>query len=146
VIRFFEPADASTYEEGSSVYVNAFATDEDDQSLSYVIKIDGSQVSTSSSYTWDLDFESAGTYTVEVIVSDGEAEVKSTSIVTVTDLHPRWDVNEDAVVSVLDVDVISQNYGATYTNDLPRWDVNQDGTVNVNDISIVLEHLGEIVN
>jgi hypothetical protein len=146
VIRFFEPADASTYEEGSSVYVNAFATDEDDQSLSYVIKIDGSQVSTSSSYTWDLDFESAGTYKVEVIVSDGEAEVKSTSIVTVTDLHPRWDVNEDAVVSVLDVDVISQNYGATYTDDLPRWDVNQDGTVNVNDISIVLEHLGEIVN
>ncbi|WP_342304744.1 putative Ig domain-containing protein [Methanolobus sp. ZRKC5] len=145
VMTLFEPADNSVFEEGSTINVNVVASDEDGQSLGYIIKIDGSQVSTASSYAWNLDYESAGTHTIEVIVSDGIDEVSSSSTVTITDLQPRWDVNEDGIVNVLDITLIGQNYGQSYTSDLPRWDVNQDSTVNIQDLSIVAGHFGETV-
>ncbi|WP_340817879.1 right-handed parallel beta-helix repeat-containing protein [Methanolobus sp. WCC4] len=145
VITLFEPADESVFEEGSIIDVNVAANDEDGDSLSYVIKIDGIQVSTASSYVWTVDYESAGTHTIEVIVSDGTDTVSSSGTVTITDLQPRWDVNEDGVVNVLDITLIGQNYGSNYSEDLPRWDVNQDGTINIQDLSIVSGHFGETV-
>ncbi|WP_094228336.1 DNRLRE domain-containing protein [Methanolobus psychrotolerans] len=145
VITLFEPADGSVFEEGSTINVNIAASDADGQSLSYIIKIDGSQVSTASSYTWDLGYESAGTHTIQAIVSDGIDEVTVSSTVTITDLQPRWDVNEDSIVNVLDITLVGQNYGMVYTGDLPRWDVNQDGVVNIQDLSIVAGHFGETV-
>jgi Putative Ig domain. len=145
VITLFEPADGSVFEEGSTINVNVAASDEDGQSLSYVIKIDGSQVSTTSGYAWNLDYDSAGTHTIEVTVSDGIDEVSSSGTITITDLQPRWDVNEDGIVNVLDITLIGQNYGITYTGDLPRWDVNQDATVNIQDLSIVAGHFGDTV-
>jgi len=65
--------------------------------------------------------------------------------ITVTDLHPRWDVNQDGVVNILDITLVGQNYGMTYESDLPRWDVNQDGIVNIQDLSIVAGRFGELV-
>jgi len=145
VISLFEPVDNSVFEEGSTVNVNVLASDEDGQSLSYIIKIDGSQVSTTSSYTWNLDYGSAGTHSIEVIVSDGIDEVSASRTISITELHPRWDVNEDGIVNILDITLVCQNYGATYTGDLPRWDVNQDGVVNIQDLSIISGRFGEIV-
>ncbi|WMW25423.1 dockerin type I domain-containing protein [Methanolobus sediminis] len=144
-ITLFEPADSSVFEEGSTIDVNVAANDADGDSLSYIIEIDGVQVSTSASYSWTTDYESAGTHTIKVTVSDGTEEVSSSSTITITDLQPRWDVNEDGIVNVLDITLVGQNYGKTYTTDLPRWDVNQDGTVNIQDLSIVSGHFGETV-
>ena len=144
-ITLFEPADGSTFEEGSIIGVNVAATDADGDSLSYTIEIDGVQVSTSTSYSWTTDYESAGTHTIRVTVSDGTDEVSSSGTITITDLQPRWDVNEDGIVNVLDITLVGQNYGQTYTGELPRWDVNQDGTVNIQDLSIVSGHFGETV-
>ena len=145
IISLFEPADNSVFEEGSTINVNVVASDEDGQSLSYVIKVDGSQVSTASSYAWETGYESAGTHTIEVTVSDGIDEVSSSGTITITDLQPRWDVNEDGIVNVLDITLVGQNYGTTYTSDYPRWDVNLDGIVNIQDLSIVAGHFGETV-
>ncbi|WP_319507169.1 putative Ig domain-containing protein [uncultured Methanolobus sp.] len=145
IISLFEPADNSVFEEGSTINVNVVATDADGQSLSYVIKIDGSQVSTASSYAWETGYESAGTHSIEVTVSDGIDEVSSSGTITITDLQPRWDVNEDGIVNVLDITLVGQNYGTTYTSDYPRWDVNLDGIVNIQDLSIVAGHFGETV-
>jgi hypothetical protein len=142
-ISLFEPADGSTFEEGSTIDVNVAASDADGDSLSYILEIDGVQVSTSTSYSWAVDYESAGAHTIKVTVSDGIEEISSSSTITITDLQPRWDVNEDDVVNVLDITLVGQNYGKTYTEDLPRWDVNQDGTVNIQDLSIVSGHFGE---
>lgn len=144
-ITLFEPADGSVFEEGSIIDVNVAATDDDGDSLDYSIEIDGSVVSTTSNYTWHTDYESAGDHTIRVTVSDGTDEVSSSGTITVTDLQPRWDVNEDGVVNVLDITLVGQNYGSNYENDLPRWDVNQDGTVNIQDLSIVSGHFGETV-
>ena len=142
-ISLFEPADGSTFEEGSTIDVNVAASDADGDSLSYILEIDGAQVNTSTSHSWITDYESAGTHTIKVTVSDGTDEVSSSATITITDLQPRWDVNEDNTVNVLDITLVGQNYGKTYTEDLPRWDVNQDGTVNIQDLSIVSGHFGE---
>ncbi|MBP1910305.1 Ig-like domain-containing protein [Methanolobus bombayensis] len=144
-ITLLEPADDSTFEEGSTIDVNVAASDADGDFLSYIIEIDGVQVSTSTSYSWETDYDSAGTHTIKVTVSDGTEEISSSSTITITDLQPRWDVNEDGVVNVLDITLVGQNYGESYETDLPRWDVNQDGTVNIQDLSIVSGHFGETV-
>ncbi|WP_407347379.1 dockerin type I domain-containing protein [Methanolobus sp. WCC1] len=144
-ITLFEPADGSTFEEGSIIGVNVAATDADGDSLSYIIEIDSVKVSTATSYTWTTDYESAGTHTIKVTVSDGTDEVSSSGTITITDVQPRWDVNEDGTVNVLDITLVGQNYGQTYTENLPRWDVNQDGTVNIQDLSIVSGHFGETI-
>jgi hypothetical protein len=145
VFTLFEPADGAEFEEGSTVSISVDASDSDDQSLSYIIKINGDIVSTTKDYSWTTDYTSAGTYTITAIVSDGIDEVSSTHSVTITDLHPRWDVNEDGIVNVLDITLVGQNYGTTYTSEYPRWDVNQDGSVNIQDLSIVSGHFGETV-
>lgn len=40
---------------------------------------------------------------------------------------PKWDVNQDGEVNVLDLVLVAQNFGTTN----PVADVNEDGTVNV---------------
>ncbi len=145
VITDFEPADAAVIEEGSSVNISVGASDEDGDTLSYTIAIDGSQVSTSTTYAWNLDYSSSGSHIIEVTVSDGTNTVSSSHTVSVTDLHPRWDINEDGIVNVLDVTLVGQNYGNTYSDNFPRWDVNQDGSVNIQDLSIVASRFGETV-
>ena len=144
-ISLFEPADGSVFKEGSIIDVNVAATDDDGDSLDYSIEINGSVVSTTSNYTWYTDYESAGEHTIRVTVSDGTDEVSSSGTITITDLQPRWDVNEDGVVNVLDVTLVGQNYGNTYSDNFPRWDVNQDGSVNIQDLSIVASRFGETV-
>ena len=52
-----------------------------------------------------------------------------------------WDVNQDRVVNVLDLVLVSQNFG---TNN-PVADVTGDGTVNVLDLVLVAQHFGETI-
>lgn len=151
-ITLFEPSAGTVFEEGSTVNIKVTASDADGQSLSYAIMINGETVSTSADYSWVLDYSSAGTYTIKAVVSDGIDDVSAEHTITIkeqtttnTDV-PRWDVNEDGIVNVLDITLIGQNYGMTYTGDLPRWDVNQDGVVNILDLSIVSSHMGETTN
>jgi hypothetical protein len=146
IITLFEPVEAAVFEEGSTVNISVGAVDAEGDELSYSIAINGTEVSTSTSYEWYLDYASAGSHVIEVTVSDGVNTVTSSRNVSVTDVHPRWDVNEDGVVDIQDINLICQNSGPVYTTPLPRWDVNQDGIVDLQDVSIVVSHFGEIVN
>jgi len=146
LINLFTPADAAVFEEGSTVDISVEAIDAESDPLSYTITIDGSQVSTSTSYQWQLDYASAGSHIVEVTVSDGVNTVTSSHTITVSDLHPRWDVNGDGVVDIQDINLICQNSDSTSTTPLPQYDVNQDGVVDIQDVSVVVSHFGETVN
>ncbi|WP_406656874.1 disaggregatase related repeat-containing protein [Methanolobus sp. ZRKC2] len=145
IINLFKPVDAEVFEEGSTVNINVGAIDAENDPLSYTIAIDGSQVSTSTTYEWYLDYSSAGSHTIEVTVSDGVSTVTSSHTVSVTDLHPRWDVNEDGIVNITDITLICQDSDPATTFH-PRCDVNQDGVVDIQDVSIVVSHFGETVN
>lgn len=53
---------------------------------------------------------------------------------------PAWDVNEDRFVNILDLVLVSSNFGAE--GSVPA-DVNGDNTVNILDLTLVASHLGE---
>ena len=56
----------------------------------------------------------------------------------------RWDINEDGVVDMKDLILISNNFGAA--PEYPKIDVNKDGRVNIIDLLIVAAHFGETSN
>ncbi|MDW7775892.1 MAG: putative Ig domain-containing protein [Methanosarcinales archaeon] len=145
VITVFEPADASVFDEVSTVNINVTANDVDGQVLTYVIKIDGVTCSTNPNYTWETGYSSSGIHIIDITVSDGANQVTHLHTITINDVHPRWDVNEDRIVNILDVTIIGQKYGASIEKPYPRWDVNQDGTINVQDLTITAFYFGDTV-
>ncbi len=145
VITTFVPENSLIYNESDVITVGIIATDADGQALSYTIKIDGVTKSTSSSYVWETDYSSAGTHTIDITVSDGVEQVTGQHTITINNVHPRWGVNEDGTVNVLDISIIGQKYGESVEAPYPRWDVNQDGQVNVQDMTLTGSYFGEAV-
>ena len=75
----------------------------------------------------------------------GDSEVveptpEETEDETVERSTPAWDVNEDRFVNILDLVLVSSNFGAE--GSVPA-DVNGDNTVNILDLTLVASHLGE---
>ena len=56
---------------------------------------------------------------------------------------PKWDVNRDGEVNILDLILVAQDIGKTGGTNL-RTDVNGDGTRNIQDLVLVASHLGEL--
>lgn len=56
-----------------------------------------------------------------------------------------WDVNDDGIVDLQDLVLISNNFGADAPEN-PKVDVNKDGSVNILDLLIVAAHLDESTN
>ncbi len=79
------------------------------QALNYIIKIDGVTKITSSSYIWETDYSSAGTYTIDITVSDGIEQVTGQRTITINNVHPRWDVK----VNVQDMTIAGYHFGET---------------------------------
>ncbi|UGV40626.1 PKD domain-containing protein [Methanococcoides orientis] len=138
VITALSPANDAVFEVGDVINIVVSASDADGQELNYLLKIDGHVVSTTSSYAWKPDL---GTYTIEAVVSDGTDQVKAQHVLTVIKMHPRWDVNKDGVVNILDVTIVAQNLGTAKPH--PSWDVNGDNEVNIQDLTIVAHYFGE---
>lgn len=145
IIRSFEPLNGSSFSEGERIGISVNASDAEGQALNYSIRIDGIEYSTGKEYVWETDYSSSGNHTIEVAVSDGIDEMKAQRTVFINDCHPRWDVNEDGVVNILDITMVSQTYGTTVNKPYPRHDVNQDGVVNILDLTLVGNHFGEYV-
>ncbi|MDF1534678.1 MAG: dockerin type I domain-containing protein, partial [Methanosarcinaceae archaeon] len=72
-------------------------------------------------------------------------QVTDQHIVVINNVLPRWDVNEDGIVDVLDIAIIGQEYGALVEAPYPRWDVIQDGVINVQDMTLARSYFGGIV-
>ncbi len=138
------PANGSVFNESDQVKINVTASDPDSDPLSYVIKIDGVQVSTSSSYIWTTDSK-AGYHNIYISVSDGTATTDSTITIYVNKVYPRYDVNENGIVDIGDLETIGQHFNDIVSLPYPRYDVNMDGIVDVLDITITAQHYGEDV-
>ena len=143
VITGFTPANNAVFDETDTIIIDVTASDVDGQALSYTIKIDGVTYSTSSSYFWNTDYSSAGSHTILVTVSDGVNAVTSQRTITINNLHPLWDINEDQEVDILDITIVGQKYGTTVEHPYPRYDVNQDGIINIQDMVVIGYHFGE---
>ena len=57
---------------------------------------------------------------------------------------PKWDVNRDGEVDILDLILVAQDIGKTSGTNL-RTDVNGDGTRNIQDLVLVASHLGKLI-
>ena len=143
VITAFVPANNAIFSETDTINIDVTASDVDGQALSYTIKIDGVTYSSNSSYAWNTDYSSAGSHTILVTVSDGTDEVTSQRTITINNVHPLWDINEDQNVDILDITIVGQKYGTTVESPYPRYDVNQDGIINIQDLVIIGYHFGE---
>ena len=55
---------------------------------------------------------------------------------------PAWDVNGDGTTNILDLVLISQDFGKSASPN-SRSDVNGDGVINILDLIVVAQHLGE---
>ena len=71
-------------------------------------------------------------------VESTSAEVEDSE--TTERLTPAWDVNADRFVNILDLVLVSSNFGQE--GPVPA-DVNGDNTVNILDLTLVASHLGE---
>lgn len=145
VINFFEPLNGAFFSEGEKINISVNASDADRQALNYSIRIDGVEYSTGPAYVWETGYSSSGNRTIEVAVSDGIDEVKEQHTIFINNYHPRWDVNEDGIVNILDITIIAQNYGSETKKPYPRWDINQDGVINIQDLTLAGYYFGEIV-
>jgi hypothetical protein len=145
VINFFEPLNGTFFSEGERINILINASDAEKQALKYSIKIDRISCSTGAEHVWETNYSSSGNHTIEVSVSDGIDEVKKQHIIYITNCRPRWDVNEDGIVNILDITNVSQKYETTVSRPYPRYDVNQDGEINILDLTLVGHHFGELV-
>ncbi|AAM31794.1 conserved protein [Methanosarcina mazei Go1] len=145
VIDFFEPINGSSFSEGERIGISVNATDAEKQALNYSIKIDGVMYSSDPAYIWETDYSSSGNHTIEVSVSDGIDEAKMQHSIYISECHPRYDVNEDGVVNILDITNVSREYETTVSKPYPRYDTNQDGEINILDLTLVGHHFGEKV-
>lgn len=145
VISSFEPLNGSSFSEGERIRILVNASDANGQALNYSIRINGVVYTTNKEYVWETDYSSSGNHTIEVVVSDGIGEVKQHHIIYITNCHPRWDVDGNGIVNILDITSVSQKYGTTVSKPYPRYDVNQDGVINILDLTLVGNHFGEYV-
>jgi len=58
-------------------------------------------------------------------------------------ISPRYDINADFVVNIIDLVILRQHYGESTTEPYPRYDMNKDGIVNIMDLVTLKQHYGE---
>ena len=79
----------------------------------------------------------------EVILANSEGmalSVTTQDSEIVEHITPRWDVNKDGVVNILDLTLVAARFGQTGA---APFDVNGDNVVNVLDLTLVATHFGE---
>lgn len=67
-----------------------------------------------------------------IATPDGVSEPLSYTNGIVTVKYPAWDVNEDGITNILDLQIVASHFGETSLGG--RWDVNGDGKIDVLDL------------
>lgn len=137
------PTNGSIYNESDTIQISVTANDPDNDFLSYSIKLDGVQVSTSSTYNWITNFSNSGYHTINISVGDGVATSTSSLTIYINNVYPRYDVNENGEVDIGDLTIIGQHFNDIVSAPYPRYDVNSDGVVNILDITLTAQYFGE---
>ncbi|NPE27872.1 hypothetical protein HNV12_07845 [Methanococcoides sp. SA1] len=132
-----------TVDEQNALSFVTSASDADGDSLTYSatgLPAGATYNTASGAFSWTPSEGQEGTYDVTFEVNDGYLADSKTICIT-AEAHPRWDVNRDCVVNILDITLVSQKIGADGTG--TDEDVNQDGLVNIQDLTLVAQHFGE---
>jgi len=143
-----DPIGAKDVDGGSALTFTIGASDDDGDSLTYSaanLPADASLNTATGAFSWTPADGEADNYEITFEVTDGYISDSEDVTITVNDVQPRWDVNEDGTVNVLDISLIGQEYGTSVETPYPRCDVNQDGVINVQDMVLAGSYFGETV-
>ncbi|WP_232222017.1 putative Ig domain-containing protein [Methanococcoides burtonii] len=136
--------DKTVDEENALTFVTS-ASDADGDSLTYSatgLPVGASFDTASGAFSWTPSEGQEGTYAIAFEVSDSYLTDSETISIAVKS-HPRWDINRDCAVNILDITLVSQKIGTDGAG--TDQDVNQDGVVNIQDLTLVAQHFGETV-
>lgn len=104
------------------------------------IKIKAKNVGTSYLKIQNLKLSDSKGKTILVSLSGAKVVVEEKS-----DDYPRWDVNHDGKIDILDFVLIGQYFGEKISSEYtPNPDINRDGIVDILDFVIVGQHFGEV--
>lgn len=93
------------------------ATDENGDKLAFaIVNAPSDSTFIDEKFSWTPKISDVGDHNVIFTVSDGSLSDSESIVIKVTSQtqdHPRWDVNEDGVVDMLDLDLVALHYGET---------------------------------
>ena len=87
------PGNGSTFNETEVIPISILANDPDNDTLSYIIKLDGKLVSTAANYLWITNYSSSGNHTIEITLNDGTVSVNRTTMLYITALPVKTSIN-----------------------------------------------------
>lgn len=88
--------------EDNVIEFSVSASDLNDDELYYDWKVDGDQVSTTTSFTYDLDYNSAGSHTVKLSITDSALETAQIWAITVDNVNRQPEMEQIDNVAVLE--------------------------------------------
>jgi hypothetical protein len=95
-----------------------------------------------STYYTNRSLSLQGNYSYRVQATDTSGN-GALSLSYLFSLPPNWDVNTDGVITILDLVLVSNEYGHTGAHGWVREDVDNNGVIQVLDIVLVSSHFGE---
>jgi hypothetical protein len=93
-------------------------------------------------YRTTTAFSTAGNYTYLIWAKDSSNNAVSSSNRLFL-MPPNWAINNDGGCTILDLVLVSNQYGSTGGQGWIREDVDNNGVINVLDINLVSNHFGE---
>jgi PKD repeat protein len=99
--------------ENSHTHFSASAEDYNEDALTYSWKLDGVEKSTSQSWTYNADYNSAGNYNVTVTVSDGQLTASQEWNLTVQNVNRAPVLDNIADITAYEGDTITLNPSAS---------------------------------
>ncbi len=87
-------------------------------------------------------FSTPGNYSYSIRATDPSGNPATSSTVLFS-MPPNWDMNSDGTIGVLDLVLVSNQYGKTGSQGWIREDVDNNGKVEVLDMTMVSNHFGE---
>ncbi len=102
---------------GNTLEFTVTAIDEDGDDLIFTaLNLPSGSTFTDEVFKWIPEESDIGNHNITFTVSDSLLEDSEIITITVTDeshVYPRWDVNEDGIVNMHDLDLVALHYGET---------------------------------
>jgi hypothetical protein len=93
-------------------------------------------------YRTTTAFSTAGNYSYSIWAKDASNNIVTSSNVLFS-MPPNWDINNDGACTIIDLMLVSNQYGSTSSQGWTREDVDNNGVINILDMNLVSNHYGE---
>ena len=93
--------------EDEQIAFSVKASDLNNDALSYLWKLDGEDVDTTTEYTYDVDFDAAGDHDITITVSDGNSEATKSWSISVTNVNRKPSLASLSDITVKETEIVT---------------------------------------